>query len=130
MIIVVAGVQCEQCDCITCGVVFTVPKSMIDHQRKVGGYHHCPNGHSQGWGKGETENDRVRRERDSLRQQLAQRDDEIAAAARELEAERAKALKAKKRASAGVCPCCNRTVSQMARHMKTKHPTFIAETIN
>lgn len=32
--------------------------------------------------------------------------------------------KLKKRASAGICPCCNRTVSQMARHMKSKHPEF------
>lgn len=30
----------------------------------------------------------------------------------------------KKRASAGVCPCCNRTVSQMARHMQAKHPDY------
>lgn len=35
----------------------------------------------------------------------------------------------RKRASAGVCPCCNRTFSQLARHMQTKHPTFIAQEI-
>lgn len=128
--VMVAGILCEDCVCINCGVVFTVPKTMIDHQRKSGGYHYCPNGHSQGWGKGETEDDRVRRERDSLRQQIAQKDDEIAAAARELESERAKASKAKKRAAAGVCPCCNRTVRQMALHMKNKHPTFKAEALH
>jgi hypothetical protein len=26
-----------------------------------------------------------------------------------------------------VCPCCQRTVSQMARHIKTKHPEYVAE---
>jgi hypothetical protein len=30
----------------------------------------------------------------------------------------------KKRIKNGVCPCCHRTVSQLARHMKTKHPDF------
>ncbi len=28
----------------------------------------------------------------------------------------------KKRAAAGVCPCCNRTFKQLAAHMKNKHP--------
>ncbi len=67
MIVVCSGIQCEVCECISCGVVYTVPKTMIDHQRKTGGYHYCPNGHSQGWGKGETEFDRIRRERDTTR---------------------------------------------------------------
>lgn len=30
----------------------------------------------------------------------------------------------KKRIKNGVCPCCHRTVSQLARHMQTKHPDF------
>ena len=34
---------------------------------------------------------------------------------------------AKKRAAAGVCPCCHRTVSQMARHIATKHPDYKPE---
>lgn len=133
MIIVVCGVRCEECVCINCGVAFTVPENMIAHQRKTGGYHHCPNGHSQGWGKGETEQDKIRRERDQLRQQLAERDDEIArqermrkAAEGRLSQANKKAAKAAKRAAAGVCPCCNRTVGQMARHMKSKHPDFVA----
>lgn len=30
----------------------------------------------------------------------------------------------KKRAAAGVCPCCNRTFKQLAEHMQTKHPDY------
>jgi DNA repair exonuclease SbcCD ATPase subunit len=30
----------------------------------------------------------------------------------------------KNRASNGVCPCCNRTFQNLARHMHTKHPDF------
>lgn len=37
--------------------------------------------------------------------------------------------KLKKRAANGVCPCCNRTFVDLARHMAGKHPTFLAEEI-
>lgn len=113
--------------CITCGVIYTALKAMMDNQRENGGYHHCCNGHSQGWSKEESESTKTRRERDRLKQQLAQRDDEIRAKERELAAERTKAAKVKKRAVRGVCPCCNRTVGQMARHIRTKHPNFGSE---
>lgn len=29
---------------------------------------------------------------------------------------------AQTRIGAGICPCCNRTFSQLARHMQSKHP--------
>lgn len=38
-------------------------------------------------------------------------------------AERSKA-RLQKRVKNGVCPCCHRTVSQLARHMKSKHPDY------
>jgi hypothetical protein len=126
----ICGVTHEWHTCITCGVIYTVPKVMIDKQREKGGFHSCCNGHAQGWSKEESENEKTRRERDRLRQQLAQKDDEIRSKERELAAERTKAAKVKKRSGAGVCPCCNRTVGQMARHMKSKHPQFVAEAVN
>lgn len=128
--VLINGASHEWHTCITCGVIYTAPKAMMDNQREKGGYHHCCNGHSQGWSKEESQSEKTRRERDRLKQQLAQRDDEIRAKERELAAERTKAAKAKKRSSAGVCPCCNRTVGQMARHMKSKHPQFVAEAVN
>lgn len=109
---------------------------MIEAQRKSGGFHTCCNGHSQGWNKTESEDAIIRRERDRLKQQIAQKDDEIAAerrrteeARRQTTAARGTITKLKTRASAGTCPCCNRIVSQMARHMKTKHPVFRAEAV-
>jgi hypothetical protein len=112
-------------------VVYTVPLALIEHQRKEGGHHTCCNGHSQGWGKGETEMDKLRRERDRAIQQQARLEDEkreaLAKAAREVAAAQKETRRLKKRASVGVCPCCTRTVSQLARHMKMKHPEFVAE---
>jgi hypothetical protein len=123
-------------DCITCGVVYTVPLNVYEAHRKSGGYHCCPNGHQQGWPADESEDTRIRRERDRLKQQLAQKDDEIRqqreyreAAERSACARKGQITKLRNRAAAGVCIHCNRTVSQMARHMATKHPGFKAEEV-
>lgn len=124
MTIFVLGTACYAYNCISCGVAFTVPQVVADKQRQDGGYHTCPNGHSQGWGKGQTENDLIRQERDRLKQRTARLEEEAIAAQRQLEAERKKTAHLKKRAAAGVCPCCNRAVRQMALHMKTKHPNY------
>lgn len=125
------GTDVEFTNCITCGVLYCLPCAMMDEQRKTGGSHYCPNGHSQGWFKGNTEFDRVKRERDNLKQQMARVEDERreAVAAAEARAEKAEAAtkRIKKRASAGNCPCCKRTFSNMAEHMKRQHPEFIQE---
>jgi hypothetical protein len=78
-----------------------------------------------------SETDNLRRERDLLKQQLAQKDDEIKwqrehrlGAERRVIAAKGQITKLKKRAKAGTCPCCKRTFHNMAEHMKTKHPDF------
>lgn len=100
----------------------------------------CAYGHEAIFSEGETEADKLRRERDRLVQQMAQRDDVIAKQGRviaftkeELGREQAavRALKdgsarVRKRTVAGTCPCCKRTFRQMALHMRNKHPEFKA----
>lgn len=110
--------------CGTCGVVHAIPKAMHEAAQREGGFWHCPNGHSRGYGKGtlQADLDRARAELD------AERDRKAAALARANKSEQAlRRLEARtqrehKRAAAGVCPCCNRTFQQLARHMKAKHP--------
>lgn len=46
------------------------------------------------------------------------------AAQASLSATKAVVTRLKKRASAGVCPCCNRTFKQLADHMAAMHPEF------
>lgn len=132
----IRGTVCVIADCIVCGVAFTVPAVVYRQQRESGGHHSCPNGHSQGWNKDGCENARLRRERDNLKQQMARVEDERRQAQQSEEAQRARAMKAEsaakrlaKRASAGTCPCCQRTFSNMGHHMKTKHPDFGAEVV-
>lgn len=126
-IVLIRGQRHDVLECISCGVVYTCPERVIEHQRKVGGYHTCPNGHSQGWTKDESEEARTRRERDRLKQENARLEQEAREAFdRAIKAE-AREKKLRKRASAGTCPCCNRTFSNMAVHMKKLHPEFKAE---
>ena len=117
--------------CITCGVEYGLPNTLLQHHQDYGGYHHCPNGHQQGWDKDNCGISGVRRERDRLKQRLAQKDDEIQAAhadARKTAAAyKGQITKMKKRASAGTCPCCNRTFQNVSTHMKRQHPSFVEE---
>lgn len=131
--VLIRGGHFELRECITCGVMHAMPAVLLDQDRSAGGYRYCPNGHQQGWSKEDSEETKIRRERDSLKQQIAQRDDMIAherrqteEARRQVEQGKKEAKRLAKRAAAGVCPCCTRTVEQLARHMKTKHPGFVA----
>lgn len=101
-------------ECSQCGIRFAVPAAWVQQRREDHTSWYCPNGHSQHWPQ-ETDAEKWRREAQRLKQQLAQKDDEIAAA--EL-----RTRKLTKRVSAGVCPCCHRTFRQLALHMKKQHP--------
>lgn len=132
--VILNGITCTVTECITCGIPFSVPLTVYETHRRTGGYHYCPNGHSQGWPKENSTEAKEKRELERLRQQQARWDDER----RELQlqgdterrrtaAARGQVTKLKKRAAAGVCPCCNRTFSDLARHMSGKHPEFVGE---
>lgn len=120
--------------CAWCGVLFAAPKHLIAARRKDGETFYCPNGHSLRFNRGEPEAERLRRqleeERDWSARLAAERDQTKAA----LRAQRARATRFKndrdrerKRMEAGVCPCCNRTFRQLARHMRSQHPEFAGE---
>jgi len=128
-------------NCITCGVVYFVPSSVWNEQQNNGGFHYCPSGHKQGWDKSDSEAARVRRERDRLKQRLAEEKDShreamgraqknLDNANRRAAAHKGNVTKLKKRASAGVCPCCSRTFQNLARHMHSKHPDFADDKSN
>lgn len=95
---------------------------------------YCPHGHGQVFTKGETEADKLRRELNRLKQNTAYLEDARKRAEdsadfrrRQLSAAKGQITKMKKRAANGVCPCCNRTFSDLARHMAGQHPEFLAE---
>lgn len=115
--------------CITCGVDYALPTKLLEQHRGYGGYHHCPNGHQQGWSPDMATLATQRREIERLKQDAARLEDDrreaerrLAIARQETVLARAESARVTKRATAAVCPCCNRSFSQLARHMKSKHP--------
>jgi len=108
--------------CCKCGVVFGIEAAFYKILVRDKTSFYCTNGHGQSYT--ESEADKLRRERDRLQQQLAHKDDTIAQQRNEIIARKGQITKLQKRAKAGTCPCCQRTFSNMTRHMKTQHPEF------
>lgn len=123
--------------CCKCKTEMWIPDDLYSAAKKSQDiYVFCAYGHAQHYPEGEPEIEKIRRERDTLKQHMSRWMDEAAAqkrakdaALRQAAASRGQVTKLRKRAGAGVCPCCNRTVSQMARHMAAKHPDFAAEQV-
>ncbi len=125
------AVHCSECD-----LYFGMPREFYNVMKTGAGRltWYCPNGHPRVFAKGESEADKLRRERDQLKQEQAWYEDRLKAerasretVERKLSASKGQITKIKKRAAAGVCPCCNRQFVDLARHMAGKHPGFVAE---
>lgn len=123
--------------CSNCGILFAMEEGFQKERLADKRSFYCPNGHGMSYtGKSEVEKlraqlDEERRQRQRAEQNVARWQDEYAEAdARAIhERNRANGYKGHatritKRAKAGVCPCCNRTFQQLARHMATQHPKF------
>lgn len=122
-------------NCWKCKAEIALPEELYTAAKKSSAIQiYCGYGHPGVFKEGETEADKLRRERDRLAQRVAEKDDEIrrqrdlrAGAERRLSATQGVVTRIKNRVGKGVCPCCNRTFSNLARHMLGEHPTFIAE---
>lgn len=133
MIIGIDHINVGSCAC--CKTEFVIPVELYKAAKaseKISFF--CPYGHSQHYPKSETEEQKLRRERDRLAQRVAEWQDEARAerekkeaAERRAAAARGQVTKIKNRVGHGVCPCCNRTFENVARHMASQHPTFTAE---
>ena len=116
--------------CITCGVVFGVEAGYQQRRKDDHRDYACPNGHWQHY-TGETEAEKLRKQLKATEERLdlvrnlkageARRADH---AERRLAATKGVVTKLKKRAAAGVCPCCTRHFTNLERHMASKHPEF------
>lgn len=113
--------------CGECGIEFHVPDHFYAERKKTGHGWYCPNGHSRAFK--ESDADKFRRERDRAVQEQARLAEENAEKDRQLAKKEGEIKRFKKRASAGTCPCCSRTFSNMTRHMQTKHPELVAENV-
>ena len=103
----------EVVNCCNCGVAFALPSHLKRTLEETHRLFYCPNGHSQLYSD-ETEAERLKRE-------LQAKNFELEARTRALYTAQASEARLRKRIEGGVCPCCNRTFQNVARHMATKH---------
>ncbi len=111
--------------CCACGVAFAMPNDLKQNRIDYGQDFYCPNGHKLNFKKCQVE---------ILREQLESKEKELRTAKCETlnqqhlrETAEGKLKRIEKRVKHGVCPCCHRTVKQLAAHMKSKHPEWKAQ---
>jgi hypothetical protein len=121
--------------CGACGLKQYMSDQQENMLRSTGRTFYCLNGHPRAYTKNESREDVLRRQLQRAEQNAAYLEERrIAAEERAHAAEKRAqghkgyAAKLAKRAKAGVCPCCSRTFSNMAEHMKTQHPDFSGQT--
>lgn len=115
----------------SCGGVYALTKVYVENKREVGECWACPYCR-RGWGfDGSGENAKLKRKLERAKTDIDywRKDRDAVAAERDhanrcVAAERGAKTKLKKRAAAGLCPCCNRTLQNLARHMSGQHPGF------
>lgn len=109
--------------CCACGTSFAMPDTLHRAAMRDPSVHfYCPLGHSQHFSEGEA--GRLRKQLDAQLREATAQAARAAQAMRERDAEadlRKKAERKLKRVQRGVCPSCNRTFDNLARHMACKH---------
>jgi hypothetical protein len=117
--------------CAECGITFAAPEGFWSERERDGRIWYCPNGHQRVYR--ETVEQQLRRELQQKEERLQRvrqdRDryrDQADAEARSHAATRGHLTRTRRRAAAAVCPVdgCKRTIQQMARHLRTKHPDY------
>src|SRR5262245_38136579 len=105
-----------------CGIALAIPSNLHAHAKERKDFAvYCPVGHQFIYS--DTYEERLWKEQ---RRHQATRD-LLAHEEKSHAATRGHLTRQRKRAQAGVCPCCNRTFQQLARHMKSQHPEFRPE---
>lgn len=112
-----------------CGVALAIPRSLYDEAQDSGHQVYCPIGHIFVFGNSYKK--KLEREKEARleaeRRAKATRD-LLTAEERSHSATRGHLTRTKKRIGNGVCPCCNRSFTNLARHMDSKHPDYIEGT--
>lgn len=112
--------------CGGCGVTFAMPQRLRDKRLNDHKNFYCPNGCCRHF-VGETREESLEKQLRNANSRNAHLADQLDSAKRSRDAYKGHLNRTKKRVKNGVCPCCNRTFQDLARHMETKHPRFNEE---
>lgn len=112
-----------------CGIAHGIPENLSRRADEDGIDVFCPLGHV--WVISDTETKKLRRK--LAAEEAARADEErrrraaqelLRAEERSHIATRGHLTRARNRAKAGLCPCCNRHFENVERHVKSQHPNF------
>lgn len=109
-----------------CGIHFAIPKVIYNSycDRKQNAVY-CPLGH--GCIPGENEIKKLKAQIASFKEREEHLRDCVKSEQNSNRTLRGHITRTKKRIQHGVCPCCNRTFQNLARHMKSKHVNYIPD---
>ncbi len=117
--------------CGECGIVFGMERSFYRRKKEDHTVWFCPNGHNRVF-MGTTESEKLKKEIEEQQKVIRYKQDRIDNLHNHLtqqkaktRAEKAAKTRLKNRVTHGGCPCCNRTVKQLAEHMRTEHPEVV-----
>ena len=105
--------------CYKCSVPFWVPDIFNAERHRLGDEFYCPAGHSQVYKKSDAEKEAERLR--GLLNDATRRNTDLTTNLTTTQVERDKLARKLKRVQRGVCPQCNRSFQNLARHMCTKH---------
>jgi hypothetical protein len=108
-----------------CGIHLAVPDNLLRHAHQGQTSIYCPLGHQFSWKESaRSDLERAQKRLAETERRLAAERDLRADTERRLTAQKGQTTKARKRAAAALCPCCNRSFVQLRRHMEAKHPDY------
>lgn len=110
--------------CCDCGIPFLMPNYFKKEKLSSLKNFYCLNGHSQHY-VGKTEAQKLQEQLDDLQKQKDKENQLWEDRLLDSIAEKQKIEKQLKRLHKGTCSCCKRTFTNLARHMKAKHPELL-----
>jgi hypothetical protein len=115
----VIAIEIEICCQPGCGVLFGMERGYRAERIRAKDSFYCPNGHKQHY-LGKSDAQLAREASEALARERAAHD-QTGAALNEATKRAASAARKLSRVQRGVCPHCNRTFGNLARHMAVKH---------
>jgi hypothetical protein len=113
-------------ECCRCGLIFWVSTTHYKKLRRNHKSFYCPAGHRQ-YFSGESDNEALKRQLKAANQREETYRYDLRYERGRVRAQKAAKTKIKNRIAKGVCPCCNRTFENLAKHMTSKHPKYLQE---
>jgi Zn finger protein HypA/HybF involved in hydrogenase expression len=116
--------------CINCGTHFGVDAYLDKLWRKNGQTFYCPNGHSQHYIIGKTNEQKIKELEAQLQEAETDKrylNNSLESTRRSLSATKGVLTRTKNRIHKGICPVCNRQFMNLHRHMEGQHPNYLEQ---